>query len=177
MSTQFSFFPGEYLVDTGDPTLDTRMPQTQVDVEGSGVIYFRVQTPRPDPSTTIVTSMNTDLWWIEPEISTDHRLVLLTVLSPSWYIGRGRVRTRLEHLDASGQDRDRGVGERWRVHIDPSSLDGPPVRPEDSLDGPPPHEGTFRNGEVEVDIDYGDDDRVLGFELTIAPPPDLHDHL
>lgn len=177
MCTRCAAVHGEYLIETGDPTLDATMPQTQVDVEGSGLIYFRVQVPRPDPSTTVEISMGTGLWWIEPEISTDHRLVLLTLLSPSWYIGRGRVQTRLERLDVAGQDGDCGVGERWRVHIDPSSVEGPPARPKDGVDDLPPRRGISRNGEVEVDLEYGDDGRALGFDLKIAPPSGHHARL
>ena len=177
MCTRCAAVHGEYLVDTGDPILNATTPQEQVDVEGSGMIYFRVKAAGPDPSTTLVTSLGTALWWIEPEIDTDHRLVLLTLLSPSWYLGRGHVRTRLERLDASGPDAAHGPGERWRVHIDPSSVEGPPARPKDGVDDLPPRRGISRNGEVEVDLEYGDDGRALGFDLKIAPPAGHHARL
>lgn len=161
---------GEYVVDAGDPGYSATLPQSVVDDNGFGLIYFRVGEHEHDPATSLVLSFDL-LNWIEPEITADHHLVLLALFSTSWHIGRGRIRSSLHRVQSSDHGEDPGAGERWKVSIDPSSVDGPPVLQEEDLRDGPTRREVSRRGIVEVEVDYGADDRVLGFEFTISPPP------
>lgn len=170
MNVDADAIPGGYVVDAGDPGYSGTLPQSVVDDNAHGLIYFRVGEQEHDPATTHVLSFDL-LNWREPEITADHHLVLLTLFSTSWHIGRGRIRSYLHRVWPFEQAKDPAAGERWKVTIDPSSVDGPPVLQEDDLRDGPTRSEVSRRGIIEVEIDYGTDDRVLGFEFTISPPP------
>lgn len=160
---------GRFVVDAGDPGYSAALSQSEVDGNGHGLIYFRVGEHTHDPAENHVLSFDL-LDWIEPEITADHHLVLLTLFSTSWHIGRGRIRSYLHRVRPFEQAKDPAAGERWRMTVDPSSVDGPPVLHEDDLTDGPTRSEVSRRGIIQVEVDYGTDDRVLGFELTISPP-------
>lgn len=163
--------PGCYVVDAGDPVYSAELPQPVVDENGDGLIHFTVPDRERDPSTSLVISFDGSLDWIEPEITADHRLVQLTLLSTSWHIGRGQIVSQLVRVGPREDAGNSTPYEKWKVTIEPSSIEGPPVLQDDDLSQGVAKTGTSRRGLVEATIDYGLDDRVLGVELVISRRP------
>lgn len=154
---------GRYVVDAGDPAYSATIPQRDVDDEGFGQVRFALDASDAETPDSITVDFGDPLFWIEPELSSEHHLIRLTLLNTSWHIGRGKIVARLQKTSPP----DSSEGEQWQLSIDPESIDGPPVYGVDLQH----NRARDRRGFGVVVVTCGEDGRVLGADIAFPPAP------
>ncbi|WP_157697043.1 hypothetical protein [Brachybacterium avium] len=164
MDSDALILTGRYVVDAGDPHYSASIPQQEVDDEGFGQVRFALDASDSETLDNITVDFGDPLFWIEPELSGDHRLIRLTLLNTSWHIGRGKIVARLHKISSP----DNPEGEKWQLSIDPNSISGPPIYGVDTRH----NRARAHNGLGEVEVTCGEDGRVLDAEITFPPAPE-----
>lgn len=129
-----------------------------------GILSFDVHPGELDVSKTVTVSFDASLFWVELEADRSGRLARVSLLATADFVGRGELSGELRFVGEGAQ------GERWTIEIDPSSVDGPPIAPQNvhAADFEPvPDAGTSSDGTASIRTLRADDSTLRSIDITL----------